>query len=345
MKITKEGKRFLVTSSLMLLAALNTGNNLIYLILALMCSLILLSVGMVKTNLSRLSLKVTVEPPVFSGEVVSSKVLIRNNKRFIPSYSVAMHFPEAEGPVYCALVPPGGAATAEMRLCFRNRGLHRFGDLSVASGFPFILVTHRRRIRASGEVLVYPALRDVGSIPEEYLQHAGGDKVKLSGAGEDLYALREYRYGDDWRRIHWKASAKTSALLVKEFTEHLLKKVTILVDNLDPHGIDVKKWGDGMPPDAEFEDVVSISASLARYFLERDYLVRVVSCKKVVSYGGGNEQLFKILDILALLKTEDQWGPVLGEREGPLILVLRSRHSALRGNVASGDVVIYAGDI
>jgi hypothetical protein len=66
MKTTPEGKRFLLATFLITVAAVNTGNNLIYLILSLMLSFILLSIVLLKINLSGLSLEVSINPPVFA---------------------------------------------------------------------------------------------------------------------------------------------------------------------------------------------------------------------------------------------------------------------------------------
>ena len=160
-----------------------------------------------------------------------------------------------------------------------------------------------------------------------------------------MHSLREFRYGDDWRRIHWKASAKASDLLVREYAEYTLKKATILLDNLaaPEEGIERGVKDDGSSADERFENMVSLAGSLARYFLVRGYFVRVVSCKKVIPFGSGDEQLFKILDILAVVREEEGWdSPVSLEREGIFISVLRSRSGSLKTFAALSDRVMYA---
>jgi uncharacterized protein (DUF58 family) len=194
-------------------------------------------------------------------------------------------------------------------------------------------------------VLVYPALRDVQGIIDESAGSEGGVAVMPTGTGEEMYSLREYRYGDDWRRIHWKASAKTSDLLVREYAEYSLKKATVLIDNLaaDSRANVHAANREAIVSDVQFEEVVSLSGSVARYFLERGYLVRVLSCRKVIPFGMGDEHLFKILDILALLGEEDGWdSPVSEEKEGVFISLLRSPHTALNRYVPLSDMVIYA---
>jgi uncharacterized protein (DUF58 family) len=345
MKITREGKRFIVATFLIAFAALNTGNNLIYLILSLMLAIILLSAVLLRSNLSGLSLNVAVTAPLFAGEKVSSRIEIRNSKHLFPTYSVSVRSPVMTGPLYFPFVPRGSGAATEPELLFLNRGIYRFEDFSVASGFPFILFGRSKPIDASGEVIVYPALRNIDNMMEESAGDEGGETTKPAWEGDDIYSLREYRFGDDWRRIHWKASAKASGLLVREYAKHTLKKATILLDNLSASGggLDRREKVAGPYADEQFEKMVSLTGSLAQYFLERGYFVRVVSCKNVIPFGCGDEHLFKILDILAVVNEEEEWdSPVFTKREGVFVSVLRSRSSSLKGYAVSCDRVIYA---
>jgi uncharacterized protein (DUF58 family) len=345
MRITREGKRFIVASFLIAFAALNTGNNLIYLILSLMLAIILLSAVLLESNLYGLSLKVGVISPMFAGEKVSSRIEVRNSKHRLPTYSVSVGSSVMTGPVYLPFISAGEGAAAEAELIFLKRGLYRFEDFSVTSGFPFILFGRSMPLRASGEVIVYPALRAIDNMWEEPHADEGGEAAKAVWGGDDIYALREYRDGDDWRRIHWKASAKASDLLVMEYAEHTLKKATILLDNLSASGVGVGRKKKAAAPtlDERFEKMVSLTGSLANYFLERGYVVRVVSCKKVIPFGSGDEHLFKILDVLAVVTEEEEWdSPLSLKREGVFVSILRSRSSSLKGYAVLSDRVIYA---
>jgi uncharacterized protein (DUF58 family) len=345
MMATREGKRFIVASFLIAFAALNTGNNLIYLILSLMLAIMLLSAMLLRSNLSGLSMKVAVTGPAYAGEEVPARIELRNGKPLLPTYSVSVGSPALTGPVYFLSIPAGGAVTADSRLRFLKRGLYRFTDFSLRSGFPFILFIRNRPIEVLGEVIVYPALRDIDNLMEESGGDEGGEAMRPVGEGGDIHSLRDYRYGDDWRRIHWKASAKASDLLVREYAEYTLKKATILLDNLaaPEEGMERGVKDNGSSADERFENMVSLAGSLARYLLARGYFVRVVSCKKVIPFGSGDEQLFKILDILAVVKEEEGWdSPVTLEREGMVISVLRSRASAFHSYAASSDRVMYA---
>lgn len=337
MKATREGKRFLVASFLIAIAAVNTGNNLIYLILSLMFALTLLSILILRINLSSLGMSVSSGSPVFAGDDTFLTVLISNGKKLIPSYSLVVSAPGALSQAYFPFLPTNGAVKGEIKIRFEKRGVWGYEDFRARSGFPFILFIAESAIKVSGEVLVYPALVSVEGIVRDAAGSEGEGLNAIVGSGDEMYSLREFRYGDDMRKIHWKASARASSLLVKEYVEEEFRKTTIILDNLKP--VEYER----------FEKVVSVAASLSRYFLESGHLVRVLSCKKVIPFGGGEEQFFKILDILAVIREEDSWdSPAAAEREFPAdrkgmyISVLKSPGSPMSNLAATSDLVVYA---
>lgn len=331
MKITREGKRFIFAVVLIAVAAVNTGNNLIYLIFSLMLSFILLAVMLLRMNLSRISLEVSIDHPVFAGEQTYASFTIKNGKKLLPAYSIRVSASGAVHPVYCAYIAPKHSVEKEIKITFRHRGLYSYGKFFIQSGFPFILFEKSSVVKVSGEVLVYPALMDVEQFMADIPGLEGSDIGKTAGSGSEIHSIREFRYGDDWRNIHWKASAKTSSIMVKEFALTDIRKITIIIDNLLPSQKEV------------FEKTLSLGGSLAQYFLEAGYFVRVLSCKKVIPFGTGNEHLLKVLDILALMQVEDALDcPMSHDAEGHTILLLKSVNSSFSKYSSSADTVIYA---
>jgi uncharacterized protein (DUF58 family) len=327
--ITREGKRFLVASFLIAVAAANTGNNLIYLMLSLLLSFLLLSVILLKINLRGLSLDIFQQAPLFASEESVLTVAMKNGKRRVSSYSVHCMLPGASRPAYFGRVKALGKEQRDVGVLFERRGLYRYGDFQLRSGFPFVLLSHTRAIPVEGEVLVYPALRDLTGMSGAGSSESA-ELLRRSDSGDDMYSLREFRYGDDWRKIHWKASAHTGAMYVKEYAEYESARVTIVLDNLLPEGGQL------------FEKAVSLAASLSLHFIEKSYFVRVVSSRKIISFGNGEEHLFNILDVLAVIREEESWdSPMQDGREGYFITILKSRRYsnpyALMGDVAYAE--------
>lgn len=331
MKITREGKRFIFAVVLIAVAAVNTGNNLIYLIFSLMLSIIFLAVMLLRMDLSRISLEVSIDHPVFAGEQTYASFTLKNGKKLLPAYSIRVTASGAAYPVYCAYIAPRQSVKKEIKITFKKRGLYSYGKFFLQSGFPFILLEKKLAVKVSGEALVYPALMDVEQFMPDIPGLEGAGIGRTVGSGSEIHSIREFRYGDDWRNIHWKASAKASSIMVKEFTLTDVRKVSIIIDNLLPSQKEV------------FEKVLSLGGSLAQYFLDAGYLVRVLSCKKVIPFGAGSEHLFKVLDILALMQEEDVLDcPMSHDIEGHTILLLKSGSSSFSKYSSSADTVIYA---
>lgn len=330
MTLTREGKRFMLATALIAVAAVNTGNNLIYLILSLMLSVVLLSYLILKTNLSGLLLEVSFTGPVFANEPAVARLLVRNRKR-LQAYSLNLHAADAVEKVYCSHIPGRGSAGKEMTMVFKRRGLHGQRDFLVRSGFPFILFQQQITAGVPGTVLVYPTLKDIHGLIGEIEARENLGESAARGKGDDVYSLREYQYGDDWRRVHWKASARLSALIVKEYAEYLSEKVTILIENRIPR------------EGANFEKAVSAAASLAYEYLGRGYMVRLVSCRKVVPFGSGEEHLYALLDVLALLAEEEQCDHAgMPDSDGLCIRICKSARSRMQVASDADEVTVYA---
>jgi uncharacterized protein (DUF58 family) len=332
MKLSREGKRFSLVTVLIAVAALNTGNNLIYLILSMMLSILVLSILLLRINMKGLVLKVFQVQPVFANNPAYMSMTLSNKKRTIPSYSIKVSMPERiKGEAYFPKISGSSELSRTAAVVYKRRGIYRYGDFFIDSGFPFIFFSKRIMCKVDGDILVYPEIMEIdGIIPERTSE--GYELSYLSTVSGDEFAkIREYRYGDDWRRIQWKASAKTEKLLVTEYATEEPKKLTVILDNLMPHSVKF------------FEKAVSVAASFSDRFLKEGYFVRLLTCKKVIPFGSGREHLFKILDVLAVIEGQRLWEcPVSDEPEGLKILILNSEHSPLHRFISNSNIVIYA---
>ena len=332
MKLSAEGKRFSLVTVLIAAAALNTGNNLIYLIFSMMLSILILSIVLLRVNMKGLELKVSQVQPVFANNPVYMDMTLSNKKRIIPSYSIKVLMPKRiKGEVYFPKISGSSEVSRTAAVVYKKRGIYRYGDFFIDSSFPFIFFSKRIMCKVDGEVLVYPEIKEIdGIIPERTID---GYELSYSsiGTGDEFAMIREYRYGDDWRRIQWKASAKTAKLLVTEYAAEEPKKLTVILDNLMPHYAE------------SFEKAISVAASISDRFLKEGFFVRLLTCKKVIPFGSGREHLFKILDVLAVMEGQNSWEcPLSDELEGLIILILSSEHSSLHRFISNSDMVIYA---
>lgn len=334
--LTKEGKRFVLATILIALAAFNTGNNLTYLILAMMLSVLSIAAVAPLFNLSGLGLRVSVSQPVFAGQRAVLDITVKNAKKHLPAYSLRLRMPAAlggEGYI------PFASARSEMPGCAefsaKRRGKLSYGDFIVESSFPFIFFKKELKVQVEGSLTVYPGL--MGTEGAEFIFGPGGGvSAKRHHGGDEFLTLRDFIQGDDMRLVHWKASAKGGRLVAKEFAAREGKKVSLILD-------------DGRPFDGEaFEKAVSFAASAALKLAEEGFEVGLVTSKRQLPAAPGAEQLWTVLDLLAEVREEEGASQKKedalrkGEEKGARIFVLKSEGSPLRFMVSSSDIVVYA---
>jgi uncharacterized protein (DUF58 family) len=128
-------------------------------------------------------------------------------------------------------------------------------------------------------------------VPPEVFDVAGGDgtvATRRRGRGHDLYDLRPYRPGDDPRLIHWRVSARTQTLTVRELE--------------DDSAWDTRLWltGPGGRDAPRLEEGLSRAASIAKELLLAGAQVELVGPRVFVPLGRGEEHLRVLLTALAL---------------------------------------------
>jgi uncharacterized protein (DUF58 family) len=309
-QFTREGKRFLIAVVLIGFASLNTGNNLIYLLLSMMLSITLISFAAAVINLKGLGCTIEFREPLYARVPFKVGVSIQNNK-MIPSYSISVECPvNLSQKLYSPLVKRGMNRWIVDNVAIYKRGKYLLKEFRLRTGFPFIFMYLDRSIRQDKELIVYPGLMDVsGLLNDIQLQSFDRETTKKGQAGDFLFS-REYVYGEESRNIDWKSTAKTSKTMVREFSSRDDRYVTVILDN------------GGKTDEKTFENAVSVAASLCCEFIERGHYVRLITCGKVVPFGQGIVHLYKMLDILAVIQEVSvQECPVGESIEGMSILV------------------------
>ncbi len=298
LKFTREGKYFVALTLAIGFAAINTGNNLLYLILGMMMSLIVGS-GV----LSELSLqKLTVErlPPgrIFAGSQFLMGIALCNPRQRLPSFSIEVEDmldgKALERRCYFLKTPAGRTQTTSYRHSFPHRGAYRFSGFKVSTRFPFTFFRKSRELDLPGEVVVFPQVFPVTPPQSDADAQSEQHTHRLDRRG-DFFALREYQEGDDPRDIHWRKSARQGRLVVRQHEDLRGRRMAVYLDNrevretLAPEELDQQ------------ERAVSLAASLAMHYIERGYSVTLVTRDGGVPDGAGQAHLSRILSVLALV--------------------------------------------
>jgi uncharacterized protein (DUF58 family) len=303
LRFTPEGKWFIFISIAIGFAAVNTGNNLLYLVLAMLLSLIVASGFLSEWGIKGLEIKRTFPPYIFACTPCSILLKVTNKKRYLPSFSLELE-EQVNGDskkrlAYLFRVGPQKTHTQTYHFSFPRRGLYQLHEPHLLTRFPFGFFIKGVRIKESREVLAYPPLMPWKELLPEIAHGDDGSQSRpQKGRGEDIFAIREYFPGDTARDIHWRSTAKLLHPMVKEYERPAIKKVHIVLDTSIP-----KK---ATPSDLNFfEERVSKASSLAYHLLKKqDCLVGLSVGDEFIPPQRGDSHLHRMLRALALVEPQ-----------------------------------------
>lgn len=315
--VTKEGLVYLAIILVIGVAALNTGNNLLFIVVSAMLAAIIVSGVASAGELRGMQLEVNLPEHTFAGEAVLARITLRNTRKWLPAISISVVPPRRQragkrlrwqrdvfvwppkaapgrqwirlpdvslkvvrelppdrnifnGRVYFPYIPARLMVTRPLELRFEKRGRYVQDAFGLSTRFPFSFLAKTRRMAlpvettasqrsrngTAREIVVYPSVQPTAEVLDVLPMITGEFEIHVRGRGNDLYRIREYLPEDSARHVHWKASARTGSLKVREFTREDERKLRLVFDN--PTGNAVSA--------ADYERGVTIAASLAWHF-------------------------------------------------------------------------------
>jgi uncharacterized protein (DUF58 family) len=330
---TREGAVYIVLIIVLGVAALNTNNNLLFIIVSAMLGAIGISGVCSWMMMRELELEISLPQHVFAKRSVVGRVTLRNHRRWTPSFSMRVLDPKKvkheaslrwqktvfgfppkrppaqqwvrmpdltlrkvppppqtpgifSGSVYFPFVKARSASSADLELNFPKRGRHVQEGLGLSTRFPFSFLSKTRRVALERELVVYPSVDPTEEFFDMLPLIAGEFEAFVRGRGYDLYRIREYLPEDSARNVDWKATAKTGALKVREFTREDERKLRIVFDN--PAA--------GAVSERAYESGVQMAASLAWHFSQQDAELNFAA-----DGLGESEDVYDFLAYLALV--------------------------------------------
>ena len=201
-------------------------------------------------------------------------------------------------------IPPGRVRAIDYVVRSHARGRHRLGPLGVQVQDPFGLANRHAVLEGTTDLIVLPAVHPLYSSrpPSSGVGSEGEQAHLISLHGEDDVTIREYRDGDDLRRIHWPATARTGDLMVRQEDRPAQRRAIVLVDpRPSAHG--------GAGVTSSFEWAVAAAASVAVHLCESGYAVHLVCAETVESTRATDTMTVdEILDVLAVTTMRDDTG-------------------------------------
>lgn len=281
-------------------AAYNSSSNILFITLSLLLACLILSGVLSWLNLRGVAWRLRLAAPLRAGHDATVALELRNAKTFLPTYGLWFELTAQAADVLVKqraestvtgrgldvrkMLAKADAAVMRGRVVLRERlepegdvrmewgfkpekrGVMRVELAGVGSLFPFGFLKKEIGTEVRTEAVVWPA-------PVEYQRLAvlsprrptSGERVARAGTAGDLHALRRYAVGDSHRLIHWKASARTQTLLVRQFAAESAEGFSIWLRT------EAEIW----PRAEQFELLVSFCATLAEDLFRAGRLIGV----------------------------------------------------------------------
>jgi len=283
-----------------------TANNLLYVLLGMLLSLIIVSGLLSEASLRDIRVTRRLPQRAQVGRPHLVEVQVWNDKRRMPSYAIEVEDMRSGQPAdkrcFFLKVSPGSSQVAAYRRIPARRGLDRHTGFRVATRFPFGLFEKSRTFDEAGDLIIYPAVEPVHLASNGGQGQGEGGAMAHRGGGDDMLGVRLMREGDDPRDIYWRRSVGIGPNVVIERAREVRRHVRLRLDNC---------YAGAKPSEdflAAFERRVRDLASQAVAHLRRGECVRIQTSSGPAAEGHPELGTDNILRFLALVEAESSQG-------------------------------------
>ncbi|PKF86217.1 DUF58 domain-containing protein [Bacillus sp. BA3] len=183
------------------------------------------------------------------------------------------------------IIFPGFKRTFSMSYTLENlqRGEHSFQSIRFWIGDFFGLVEKEAIYSSPMKITVFPRYHELAysDLDRVFNQGAVVSAKKTQREHSVVSGVREYQPGDQLSWINWKATARTSEIMTKEFEVQKNRDVFIMLDE---------------KPSDLFEESIEMAASIAHALLKKGMEIGYVSRRSrlIIPAAAGNSQKRKI---------------------------------------------------
>lgn len=238
-------------------------------------------------------------PRAQQGDRLNVEVVLRA-QRGISAFILEERVPEKLGRpmrVPIARLPAGSAVSHRYSLRCARRGVYQIGPLVAITADPLGLMQRDHEVAGPFELLVHPRVEEVSDRPLTRQFEDPPIRPPVSKpfpTGLEFYGMRDYKPGDDLRRIVWRASARMGKLMVREAEQGITDRITIIIDTDRGHHSHEGEYSES------FETGVSAAASLAVRHLRDGYEIRLEANRGPVTRPvRGHSGQLPVLDALS----------------------------------------------
>ncbi|HEX7155340.1 MAG TPA: DUF58 domain-containing protein [Thermoanaerobaculia bacterium] len=251
-RLTRVGTTYVIFTIIIGFAALNTGNNALYIGLTFMLGCLLLSGIASKGGLKHLVVEIKAHDEAWAGRTSRATVRIRNKSRIWNVRDIVIVADELEEPVFVPVVRTQTEVELDIPLLFLRRGRVELRKLDFYTRYPFGFFLKKRRIKVASEVIVFPRLLEEDTARERFRPVTGDmDAANRPGPGSEIHSFREYVPGDSMRQVYWKKSAYLGRWIMKQTDMEAARVVHVIVDTYRAKDVS----------EDEFEEMISAATT------------------------------------------------------------------------------------
>ncbi|WP_372733308.1 DUF58 domain-containing protein [Nocardioides sp.] len=307
--LTVRGRAFIAAGITAIVASIVIDAGSLTRVGVLILALPLVTAVFLSRSRYRLSLVRTVSPPLISAGQSAQVQLNLSNEGRAPSGVLLLedHLPYVLGTrprLVLEGIGQGWHQRVEYTVRSEVRGHYEIGPMTVRVVDPFGLIEMARAFTSTVSLTVTPRTVPLPTIPLGGAWTGSGDnrpRAFSNGSAEDV-TVRDYRRGDDLRRVHWRSSARMGELMVRREEQPWQSRATLFLDNrLHAHR------GQGIA--SSLEAAVSAAASIAVHLAQRGFAVRLVTASGEVQSSAWHSRQAEyntapLLESLAVLQAQ-----------------------------------------
>jgi hypothetical protein len=310
-RLTRDGIIYLGAVFILILAAVNTGNNLLFMILGCCLAGILISGVLSRAVLTKVELKFDLPERIFAEQPVLAEMELRNEKQLWPSFSLRVVGESKRGraqiltrPVFFPYIARMSGVRQKVELQFPRRGAYHQDAFGIRTRFPFGFFEKTRQVESQVDIVVYPRVEPTEQFYEVLPLLSGEIASHFRGRGHELHSLRQYQSNDNARFVDWKVTARSGRLMVREFAREDERRVMLVLDPfIGPPRADLGPLA-AAEHEERFERAVSMAACIAWHFHEIDSVLQFRTNRFATPMAPAGEIIYDALRELALVEAQ-----------------------------------------
>jgi uncharacterized protein (DUF58 family) len=319
MALTREGWQYLVIFMLVFFGALVNDVNLLLILGGMMACPLLLSHHLAKHSLSGLFVQRRLPRAACAGDLLVVHVAILNTRRRLGGWILSLedtvrrlgngragkrNGSMSRPSVLFPYVPARQTVSGDYRGRLTQRGQYQVGPMQVSTRFPFGLFRYSFACGTSATLIVLPRL---GRLTQSWraLRHdsfAGNERREhRPGIDGDFYGLRPWQRGDSRRWVHWRTTARSGEVMVRQFEQPHSRDVAVVLDLWRPADADAA-WLENVELAVSF--AATLAAELCRTGSSDVFLVAADPEPRLTGGPGSAALLQDIMERLALIEAD-----------------------------------------